>query len=307
MKQRIIVIGICALLVAVGVLAPAVMNAIFNVFDLAFGWAGPFAVVTIVSGLVGVLFILAFPHVSSQKGIKSVKSKISYNLVSIRLFQDDLPTVMRSLGATLSWNFTYLGLNLLPMVVLAAPFMIVWFQLNALYAYQPVHAGSEQMVVVELNESVANPSEVVVSMPSGEVLHSRVNLGKRYNTEDPPVQEAATVLLRFTPSVAGSHELTFSYGGDSVTKMVEVDTDPRRLSRVRTSDPMSGFINQTDPIVLYGDPVLPSNSFVSNVTVDYAAAPLGFMDGGEMSIMIWFVVMSMVVGFGLKGPLGVEI
>ena len=29
--------------------------------------------------------------------------------------------------------------------------------------------------------------------------------------------------------------------------------------------------------------------------------------GGEMSIMIWFVVVSMIVGFGLKGPLGVEI
>ncbi|MFK5955421.1 MAG: hypothetical protein QM477_03140 [Planctomycetota bacterium] len=304
MKQRIIVIGICALLVAVGVLAPAVMNAIFDVFDLAFGWAGPFAVVTIVSGLVGVLFILAFPHVSSQEGIKSVKSKISYNLVAIRLFQDDLPTVMRSLGATLSWNFAYLGLNMLPMVVLAAPFMIVWFQLNALYAYQPVHAGSDQMVVVELSEAVSKPQDVVVTMPSGEVLQSRVNLASRHDGTN---LIPATVLVRYTPSVAGSQELTFSYAGEKVTKTVEVDTDPRRLSRVRTSDPMGGFIAQTDPIVLYGDPILPSSSFVSNVTVDYAAAPLGFLDGGEMSIMIWFVVMSMVVGFALKGPLGVEI
>ncbi|MDA0667859.1 MAG: hypothetical protein O3A95_04900 [Planctomycetota bacterium] len=307
MKQRIIVIGICAILVAVGMLAPTVMNAIFDVFDLAFGWAGPFAVVTIVSGLVGVLFILAFPHVSSQKGIKSVKSKISYNLVSIRLFQDDLPTVMRSLGATLTWNFTYLGLNLLPMVVLAAPFMIVWFQLNALYAYQPVHAGSEQMVVVELSESVADPSEVVVTMPDGEVLGSRVNLGKRYNTEDPPVQQAATLLVRYIPSTEGSQALTFSYAGESVTKTVEVDTDPRRLARIRTSDPLGGFVAAVDPIVYFGDPVLPSSSFVRNVTVNYAVAPLWFMAGGEMSIMIWFVVVSMIVGFGLKGPLGVEI
>jgi hypothetical protein len=31
------------------------------------------------------------------------------------------------------------------------------------------------------------------------------------------------------------------------------------------------------------------------------------MGGGEMSIMIWFVVISMAVGFGLKGMFGVEI
>ena len=35
--------------------------------------------------------------------------------------------------------------------------------------------------------------------------------------------------------------------------------------------------------------------------------PLGFMGGGEISIMIWFVVVSMAVGFGLKGAFGVVI
>ncbi|MHC4823132.1 MAG: hypothetical protein ACYTEP_03845 [Planctomycetota bacterium] len=307
MKQRIVVIGICAALVAIGMFAPAVLNVVFDVFDMALGWAGPFAVVTIVSALVGMLFILAFPHVSSQNGIKAVKKKISFNLVAIRLFQDDLPTVMRSLGSTLTWNFSYLGLNLLPMVVLAAPFMIVWFQLNALYAYQPVAAGSEQMVVVELSEEVANPAEVVVTLPSGEVLDSRVNLAKRYNTADPPEQQAATLLLRYTPGTAGAQELSFSYAGETVTKTVEVDTDPRRLARIRTSDPLGGFVAAVDPIVYFGDPVLPADSFVQTITVDYGTAPLGFLGGGEISIMIWFVVVSMAVGFGLKGVFGVEI
>ena len=304
MKQRIIVIGICALLVALGVFVPSVLNAVFDVFDLAFGWAGPFAVVTIVSGLVGVLFILAFPHVSSQAGIKAVKGRISYNLVSIRLFQDDFPTVMRSLGSTLVWNFTYLGLNILPMVVLAAPFMIVWFQLNALYAYQPVDAGKEQMVVIELNETVSDPSAIEVLVPEGGVLNQRVNLGKRSSADgtlDP------TLLLRYTPQTAGSQELVLSYAGEEVAKTIEVETDPRRLARIRTSDPLGGFAAAKDPIVYFGDKVLPPSSFVRSITVDYAVAPLGFMDGGEISIMLWFVVVSMVVGFGLKGPLGVEI
>ena len=41
--------------------------------------------------------------------------------------------------------------------------------------------------------------------------------------------------------------------------------------------------------------------------VRHRTAPLGFLGGGEISIMIWFVVVSMAVGFGLKGVFGVEI
>ncbi len=307
MRQRILVIGICAALVAVGVFFPAALNAVFDVFDLALGWAGPFVVVTVVSAVVGMLFILAFPHVSSQNGIKAVKEKIKYNLVAIRLFQDDLPTVLRSLAGTLFWNFSYIGLNLLPMVVLAAPFMIVWFQLNALYAYQPLKVGAEQMIVVELNDAVKNPADVEVRLPAGVELEQRVNLAKRYNTEDPPQQEPSTLLLRYIPQSSGSQDLVLSYQGEEVHKIIEVDTEPRRLARIRTSDPLGGFVAAADPIVYFGDPVLPPSSFVRSVIVDYPEAPLGFLDGGEISIMIWFVVVSMAVGFGLKGVFGVEI
>lgn len=297
MRNRLLVIGICAVLVAVAWLAPSILNMVFDAFDMALGWAGPFVVVTLVSALVGILFILAFPHVSSQNGIKSVKDKIKFNLLSIRLFQDDLPTVFKSTGKTLAWNLGYLGLNILPMIVLAAPFMIVWFQLNALYAYQPLESGKEQMVVVELREQV-DPKGVELQLPAGVELVQRVDIA---DPADP------RILLRMTPSADGAHELVFQQGGESVTKTMEVGTSPRRLARLTTATPLTHFAGAKDPIVYFGDPVLPANSFLQTITVDYAAAPLGFMDGGEISIMLWFVVISMAVGFGLKGFFGVEI
>ncbi|HIA38299.1 MAG TPA: hypothetical protein EYN86_02135 [Planctomycetes bacterium] len=94
MKDRIRVIGICAALVAVGYFVPAVMNMLFNAFDMALGWAGSLVVVTVISGLVGILFLLAFPHVSSQAGIVAVKDRIKFNLLAIRLFPDDLKNVL---------------------------------------------------------------------------------------------------------------------------------------------------------------------------------------------------------------------
>jgi hypothetical protein len=70
---------------------------------------------------------------------------------------------------------------------------------------------------------------------------------------------------------------------------------------------LSEFAAAKDPIVYFGDPVLGSDSFVKTMTIDYQPATLGFMSGGEIDIMIWFVVISMAVGFGLKGAFGVEI
>ena len=297
MKDRIRVIGVCAALVAVGYFAPAAMNMLFNAFDMALGWAGSFVVVTVVSGLVGILFLLAFPHVSSQAGIVAVKDRIKFNLLAIRLFPDDLKNVLSSTAKTLSWNFAYIGLNLLPMVVLAAPFMIVWFQLNSLYAFQPVEAGQQQNVVVELHAGV-HPQDVILKLGDDIVLDQRVNL----DDSSSPI-----MLLKVTPAADGSLPISLTHEDDSVTKNLEVGTDPQRLARMRTSQPLAEFAAAHDPIVYFGDPVLPSDSFLQSITIDYQPATLGFMGGGEIDIMIWFVVVSMAVGFALKGAFGVEI
>lgn len=297
MFARIRVIGICALLVAVGYFVPAVMNLLFDAFDMALGWAGSLVVVTVVSGLVGILFLLAFPHVSSQAGIVAVKDRIKFNLLAIRLFPDDLKNVLTSTAKTLSWNFAYIGLNLLPMVVLSAPFMIVWFQLNSLYAYQPVEVGQQQTVIIALHEDV-HPQDVTIELGDGIVLDQRVNLDD---------SSAPLMLLKLTPQADGALPISLSYNGDSVTKNLEVGTSPRRLARMQTANPLAEFAAAHDPIVYFGDPVLPADSFLQSITIDYQPATLGFMGGGEIDIMIWFVVVSMAVGFALKGAFGVEI
>lgn len=297
MKGRLVVVSVCAALVAAGMLFPAALNAVFDGLDLALGWTGPFWMVTLVSAAVGVLFILAFPHVSWQAGIVMVKDRIKFNLLAIRIFQDDLLTVFKSTGLTLAWNFAYLGLNLIPMVVLAAPFMIVWFQLNALYAYDAMPVGKRQLVQVELSAGV-DPAAVQVTAPDGVALMRRVNLA---DAKEP------RILLDLRADAPGRHQLTLASGAETVTKDYDVGERGRRLAAMRTSEPLSRFAAAQDPIVWFGEPVLPGDSFLRAIRVEYPPLPLGFMSGGEISIMLWFVVVSLLVGFGLKGVFGVEI
>ncbi|MBC8404955.1 MAG: hypothetical protein H8E15_07000 [Planctomycetes bacterium] len=293
MIGTLIVIAICAGLAGVGYFAPAILNSVFNLLDMGLGWMGPFLMVTLVSALTGVLFILAFPHVSAQGWIVAVKDRIKYNLLGIRIFQDDMPTVGKGVVGSMGWNLGYISLNILPMIVLAAPFMVIWFQLNALYAYKPAEVGQELQVVAEFREGI-QAYEVEVAVPAGLELIQRGNTRNK-------------VVLNVRATNDGTQDLVFKHQGQEVNKLVEVGTDTRRLARLRTSDPFGNFVAQKDPILFFGDDVLPASSFVKTITVPYANAPLGFMDGGEISIMLWFIVVSMVVGFGLKGVFGVEI
>lgn len=297
MKGRLVVVSSCAALVAVGILFPSAVNAVFDLLDLALGWMGAFWAVTLVSAGVGVLFILAFPHVSWQRGIVLVKDRIKYNLLGIRIFQDDLPTVLKSTAGTLGWNFAYIGLNLLPMVVLAAPFMVVWFQLNALYAFDPLPTGAKRLVEVELAAGT-DPTQIGVEVPAGVSLLRSVRLA------DP---REPRLLLELRAEAPGRHEIALTRGAERVTKTFAVGESGRRLAALRTSEPLARFAAAEDPMLWFGEPVLPGGSFVRAVAVDYPARPLGFLEGGEISIMIWFVVVSLVVGFALKGAFGVEI
>jgi hypothetical protein len=296
-KARFVVLAVCAAILAAGVTVPSALNALFDGLDFALGWMGAFWVVTLVSAGAGVLFLLAFPHVSWQRGIVLVKDRIKFNLLAIRIFQDDLPNVLKSTGLTLGWNFAYLGLNLLPMAALAGPFMVVWFQLNALYAFDPLAVGDKQILAVELRPGTAAERVEVRAPPGLEILRTAVHA-------DP---KEPRLLVELRAAAAGRHALVLAHGGEEIAKEVPVGERGRRLSPMRSSSPLSWFAAQKDPVVWFGEPVLPDSSFLRAIHVELPPRPFGFMDGGEISIMIWFIVVTLAVGFGLKGVFGVEL
>ena len=305
MGKTFLVIGVCAVIAGLSFFAPIVLNAVFDALDIVLGWIGPFWMVVLVSALVGLLFILAFPHVSAQGGIRTVKDRIKFNLLGIRIFQDDLPTVVKSTGGTLGWNFAYLGMNLLPMVFLAAPFMVVWFQLNSLYAFDSLEVGDEKVVVAQLRDDV-DPTQVELLPPeAGEG-------GPGWSIVQGPVAIAGGPgerWLNFTLRAEreGVYELSYRHQGETITKDLAIGEKPRRLAKVRTASPWAHFVKAEDPIIYFGEKVLPKDAFVQTVLIDYPAAPLGPFGGGEITIMLVFLVVSLAVGFGLKGVFGVEI
>ncbi len=297
MRGTLIVLGSCLLLALASLVAPGLLNAGFDAMDALFGWTGPLVAVSLVSLATGILFLVLFPHVSAQNWIKSVKDKIKFHLLSIRLYQDNPGNVLRSTGGALGWNFAYLGLNILPMVVLVIPFMVIWFQLNALYAFEPLQPGDERVVVAELKPGTdVNQVQLAPPTEGWSVVQGPVRLNDR----------TPRVLWTLRAEKEGIFDLTFQDGGESVTKTLAVGERPRRLAKVRTASPWANFFAMKDPILYFGEPVLSKSSFLQTVTIDYPNASFGPFDG-EIGIMILFVLISIVAAFALKGPFGVEI
>lgn len=302
MQKTLLVVAVCALIVVVGALVPAALNFPFDLLAEALGWLGPLGVTVVVSAITGVLFILAFPHISLQGGIRRVKDRIKASMLSIRLYQEDLPTVARGTGGALGWNVVYIGMNLLPMAFLAGPFMVVWFQLNALYAYEPLQPGDRQLVVAELAPGV-DPTSVRIRTPE-----AGPDGGPGWRIRHGPVRTADRLIFEVEALEPGDYHIVLEHGGATVDKELAIGVRPRRLARIRTSSPLAEMAAARDALVWFGEPVLPADSFVRTIELDYpeadAAGPFG---DGEIGIMLVYVVVSLAVGFALKGPLGVEI
>ena len=105
----------------------------------------------------------------------------------------------------------------------------------------------------------------------------------------------------------GEFDIVYRHGGEEITKKVMIGEKTGRLTPVRTASPWGMFFQTKDPILYFGEGILPASSFVQTVYLEYKPAPLGPFGGGEITIMLIFVVVSLVFGFALKGYFGVEI
>jgi len=148
-------------------------------FDLAlwpFELLGNLTALLIVSGVFGVLALIAFKHISWQKGIKSAKDRIKGHMIEIRIYQDDLVTVGQAVCKILYRNFQYVALNFGPFIPLAIPFGFVVAQLVVRYGYDPVpitaeaevRAGRGTLIEVELKgDQRSLIADLSVILPEG--------------------------------------------------------------------------------------------------------------------------------------------
>ncbi len=236
----------------------------------------------------GIVALLVYKYTSNQGGITRAKGQIKMRLVEIRLFSHDIGMVVRATGHILWNNGKYLGLNIVPMLVMIVPIMSMLVQLEARYAFDPLPVDHELLLELELDDEHCDVpvTEVSLELPDGVSQQ-----GHPVRTPD------GRIFWPLRTEAPGDHVLNIHVGDTVVTKGLAVGGDPRKVPIMRTKS--------LDALLYPGEEGLPSDSPVYDVRVQYITRELAYLPDGELGILIFFFVLSLVSGYALKDVFGV--
>src|SRR5438128_12561596 len=137
----------------------AVLNSVLTfLFGLVYGavkWLGPFWSLVVISALAGILLVWIFGKVSNQQAIQKTRSRLSAELIALRLFKDDLRVFFGIQFQVLVWTLKYLRHSLVPMLILMVPALIILIQLNLHSGLRPLAVGESALVKVKLRDPAA--------------------------------------------------------------------------------------------------------------------------------------------------------
>jgi len=286
------------------------LTAFFDVVLTPLEWLGDATALIVVSGIFGVLALLAFKYISWQRGIKAAKDRIKGHMIEIRIYQDDLKVVVFAVAKVLLHNVQYLGLNFGPIVPLAIPFMFITAQFVVRYAYDPlpltsagaqVMAGRGTLLSIELAAGhAADVRALRVILPSGLKAVSPL---VRAASEGKAFQE-------FVAVKAGEHEIVLELGGVRETKLVVAGSESTRKMqprRVSSRDWLNFVDTQRWPVLWPAEPAFSSDSPFRVVAIEYPTRELPWLPDGEFGILLAVVIASMLFGAVALKPLGVQI
>jgi len=261
----------------------------------------------VISGVFGILALIVFKHISSQRGIKAAKDKIKGHMIEIRLYQDDLGLVSKAICKVLLRNLQYVCLNFGPFIPLMFPFGLVAAQMVVRYGFEPVPVqeqpgallGGEGITVkIELDEAhKREAADLQLVLPEGVQPVSKL---VRVPSKGLAFQEIAAT----TP---GAYDLTVEVGGERVVKTLYAGPDaPRKLQPERTASALMAILWPAEDTL--SSPLSRISFHGLSAPEAYPYAKLGWLPGsGPIAVLLWFVGFSMLFGFAALKPLGVQI
>ena len=276
------------------------MNAAVTwLFDVAFALLAlvPTLVSLVLVSLVtavAMLFVVA--RTSDQPRMAATKRAMHAGLFEIRLFNDDLVSMLRAVGELLWQNARYLRLSLVPLLWMAIPLVVVIAQLQAFYGYAGLVPGEAVLLRAEMNRDAsvagspgARPTPVLEAPPEIRVETGAVQLAG-----------SGQVLWRIVPLSAGDFTVTVRTGDHAATKTVHVDGTIARRSPLRVAH---GLLD----VLLYpSEPLLDASGPVQAISLRYPEPGFNVL-GFHVHGLIVFMVISMAGAFALAKRLGVTL
>jgi hypothetical protein len=256
--------------------------------NLGINW--PAAIVCCISIVVGLLMVIIFGYVSDQNSIRIAKDRLKAHLLALRLFQDQIPVVLRSYVRIVVATGHYLRLALKPLLVVIIPLTFLVVELDRFLGITPIQAGQSFLIKIHADKPETLDS-LNLQIPDGLGITA------------PPVHipSQGDVVWRVASQRPGRYQFEITAPDQTgVEKSLVIGSGLFRLSPIR----MRGHFWKR--IFLSAEPALPANSAVESIEVLYPEREISFAGFGWNWIWL-FLVVSMAAGFLFKSILGIEI
>lgn len=249
----------------------------------------PAVIVSLISVVIGLLMVIVFGYASDQKAIHVAKDHLKAHLLGLRLFQDQIPVVLRSYVRILTATGQYLRLAFKPLLFVIIPLTILAVQVDRYLGSMPITTGQPFLVTVHVSHP-EQLNEASLQLPDG------------LETTAPAVHVPAEneIAWRVVAKKNGNYDVKVQTSDQSTSKQVVVASGLERLSSVRLSGKF------WERIFVSGEPALPKNGAFQAIEVQYPDRNIAFA-GMEWNWIWLFFVLSLLAGFLFKSILGIEI
>jgi len=236
-----------------------------------------------ISLLAGVAMLWVFARTSNQKAIRAAKRKLQAHLYELRLFTDEPALVWQAQKALLWANLRYIGLMLVPAVLLTIPMGILFVHLEAFYGMSPLPIGREAIVTMKLTHPlVASDAAPTLEAPPGIIV------------ETPAVRVVSEreVSWRVRPERPVAGYLRFGLSPqESVDKKINAGTGPRYLSDRRVASRKDLFWHPEEKRI--------HDVRVEWIEIPYPSAKIHWL-GLDLPWLVWFLLFSTATALLLK-------
>jgi hypothetical protein len=232
------------------------------------------------SVLAGVAMLWVFRVTSDQRAIKALKRRRSAYLLEMRLFGDEPSLIWRAQKALVAANLRYIVLMMRPFVVLIAPMILLFVQLDAIYGKRPLAVGEAALITVQVD---GEPAEAPpIAAPEGLAV------------EGPPVRaiEDRQIVWRVRPK----HPLDGGVKIGGQEKRIVAGEGTKYLAARRVRSWGDWFWEPVESRLPEGP--------VRWIEVSYPSSGVRGL-GVELHWLIWFFAISMIAALALRGRMKV--
>ena len=269
----------------------------------------PMVGLSVVSLLVGVGVLYVYKLTSDQDRIDDTKRKIHAGIFEIRLFNDDMRVIFTAQRDILRYNLTYLRLSFVPLLWMMVPFVVIVAQLQMHYGYEGLESGQPAILKVKLK---GDPMRTAVEESPGRVKETSMGTLAAWESEvelevpdgvriDSPklwIPSLNEIDWRVVADEPGVYELTVRVRDEVHTKSLVVSRRIESRSPIRVSGRL------LDQILYPAESPMPSDAPIETIELLYPAREINFL-GWETHWLIPFFIVTIIVAFALRKPLGV--